>query len=161
MFTRILPKQADNVYGGRKLAVWLLAVFVLVKFLQGATSTFYTHLALTGADAIPLDNYNAAGAQAVISLFALLGLYIMVFALPTIGALVRYRALVPLMYLLWLIEEVSKIVILSMNPIARSTSLPSGVIVNRVLLAVLVLGFLLSLMRPPRKSERRQQSGSA
>ena len=147
MFKRIFPTQADNAYQGRKLAVWILALFVLVKFVQGATSAFFTRFALTGADAIPVDSYGPAATEAVVSLFALLGLSMMMFALPSFVALIRYRALVPLMYLLWIIEEAGKIAILSMNPIVRSASLPTGAIVNRVLLAILVIGFVLSLIR--------------
>jgi hypothetical protein len=152
MRTRLWPKQADNAYGDPALAVWLLALFAVVKFIQGATSTFYTRFAMTGADAIPLDRFDATGASTATALFALLGLYIMLFALPTLAVVIRYRALVPLTYLFWIVEEVSKIAVLAINPIARSTATPSGAIVNRILLAVLVVGFVLSLVSRSRQT---------
>lgn len=76
--------------------------------------------------------FGADGVQAVVSLFALVGLYMMLLALPTVIALVRHRALIPLMYLVWIIAEVGKIALLIANPITRSTALPSGAVINRV-----------------------------
>jgi hypothetical protein len=37
MLTRLFPRQIDNDYRGRVIAIWLLVPLALVKLLQGAS----------------------------------------------------------------------------------------------------------------------------
>jgi len=96
------------------------------------------------ADGIPLDTFTPAGAQAVISIFALLGLSQFMICLLGVAVLARYRALVPFMFALLLLEFLSRRVILLVLPIVR-TGTPPGFFVNLVLLALMVVGLALSL----------------
>jgi len=151
---RIFPQPAASEYAGWRVAIALLALFTAMKFAQGATSTFFTRFVLSTADAIPLDKFDAHGAETVVLLFALLGLYVMLFCLPTVVVLLRFRALIPLMYVLWLIEEGAKLAVLTWHPISRSAAVSSGTMVNRVLLGLLLIGFVFSLL--PRSTTPRQ-----
>jgi hypothetical protein len=146
MLSRILPKQIDNNYRGHWLAIWLFVPIVLVKAAQGANSIINTRLVMTTADGIPLDSYNVAGAQAAVALFALLGLYLLVLPLQSVVVLVRYRAMIPFMYLMLLIVQVSSRVLSQLHPIVRSNGAPIGFYMNLAILAVLLIGFALSLL---------------
>jgi hypothetical protein len=58
--------------------------------------------------------------------------------------LIRYRAMIPLMYVLLLLEFLAKKWILLVNPIVRTGTSPSTY-VNLVLIALLIAGLVLSL----------------
>jgi len=144
MLDQLLPKRIDDTYRGHKLALWLLAALVLVKGSIGLGTMFNGHSAATTADGIPLDTFTPAGAQAFVSLFAAWGLSQLMLNLIGVLALVRYRAMVPLMFALLLLEHLSRKLIFLVLPIARAGT-PPGFFVNLVLVAVMIVGLVLSL----------------
>ena len=146
MLNRLFPRSIDNAYGGYKVALWLLAVLVLVKAAMGLNSIFNGYEVATTADGIPLDTFTAAGANAVISFLALWGLSQLIFSLLGAMALLRYRAMVPLVFLLLLLELVSRKLILVVMPIAKTGS-PTAFPINLALMALMFLGLALSLWR--------------
>ena len=151
MIVKLLPRQADNTYGGHKTALWLLSLFLLMKIGIGLASIFNGHDAASSADGIPLDTFTPAAAHAVVTLFALLGIAILMLCLVCILVLVRYRALVPLMFAIFLLEHLSRKLALLLLPIERIGG-SEGSVVNLAILAILVAGLCLSLW---------QRSGSA
>jgi len=144
MLKRILPRQIDNDFRGHWLALWLFGAVVLVKLGISMGTMFNGHEAASSADGIPLDTFTPAGAQTVISLFAIWGLAQFVICLLCILALVRYRAMIPLLFALLLLEYLGKRVILVFLPVAK-TGTPPGSIINLVLLGVMIIGLALSL----------------
>ncbi len=111
----------------------------------GANSMISTRMVAMSADGIPLDRYGNGGAEAVIALFALLGLSRLVIALLCVVALIRYRSMLPLLYLTLLLLHLGGRVLNTLHPIANSGAASGGVVVNG-LLALLVLGFVFSLV---------------
>jgi hypothetical protein len=144
MQNRILPRQIDNDYRGHKLAPWLFGAVILIKLGISLGTIFNGHEAASSADGIPLDTFTPAGAQAVISLFAIWGIAQLVICLLCILALVRYRGMIPLLFALLLLESVGKRVVLYFLPIAK-TGTPPGSVINLVLLGVMIIGLALSL----------------
>jgi hypothetical protein len=144
VLNRLLPRQVDNTYHGYKLALWLFALVVLVKVAMSLNSIFNGHKVASSADGIPLDTFTPAGAQAVVSLFAAWGLGQLILCLLCIVVLARYRALVPFMFALLLLEHLSRRLIFFVMPIVR-TGTPPGLFVNLALLALMVVGLALSL----------------
>jgi hypothetical protein len=59
-------------------------------------------------------------------------------------ALIRYRAMIPFMYVLFLVEYLGKKWILLAQPILRTGPSP-GTYVNLVLIVLLIAGLLMSL----------------
>ena len=144
MFNQLLPQRIDNTYRGHRLALWLLAALVLVKGGIGLATIFNGYPAATTADGIPLDTFTPAGAQAFVSLFAAWGLSQLMLNLIGVLALVRYRAMVPLMFALLLLEHLSRKLIFLILPIVR-TDMSPGFFVNLVLVAMMIVGLVLSL----------------
>jgi len=141
---RLLPRQVDNTYPGHRLALWLFGLAVLFKTAIGLGTIFNGRNAAVSADGIALDSFSREGAQAFVSLFAAWGL-----AQATIGAmcvlvLVRYRALVPFMFLALLLEHLCRKLIFFVMPIARTGEAP-GSLINLALVGLMVAGFILSL----------------
>jgi hypothetical protein len=145
MLSRIFPKQFDNIYRGHWLGLWLFAAVVLVKALQGLNSIVMTRQVMTTADGIPLDSFNAAAAQAATGMFTLLGMYLLVLPLLSLVALVRYRSMIPFLYLMLLAVQVSSRLLVLWHPVIASAELPVGFFVNLGILAITLLGFVLSL----------------
>ena len=153
VLSRLFPRQIDNNFAGRRLAIWLFGLYVLANVGEGAASVFNSYSTAMTADGIPLDSYSAVVGQTVVSLFALLGLKALGLSALCVIALVRYRAMISLLSLTLLVLNIAGRVVLAVHPIARSGGVePVGFYVNLILLVVLVLAFALSLTRSPARS---------
>ena len=144
MIGQLLPQPIDNAYRGHKLALWLFALLLFMRVAMSVNSIFNPSDVASSADGIPLHAYPPAAARTVVSLFALLGLSHLMICLLGILVLVRYRSMIPLIFALFLLEYLSRRLILLFSPIIR-TGTPPGFYVNLVLLAVMLLGLALSL----------------
>jgi hypothetical protein len=83
-----------------------------VKIAQGLLLLFANDYVVRTADGIPLDAYSPAGAQTVRSVCALLGLDRLLFGALAIAVLARYRGKIPAMFVLLLLNDVGRLVIL-------------------------------------------------
>jgi hypothetical protein len=146
MLDHLLPRSANNTFRGQKLALWLLGLVALLKGVMGLNTIFNTRSVAISADGIPLDTFTPAGSQAVVSLFALLGLANLVICLLCIVALVRYRALIPALFIFLLLEYLSRRMILYVMPLV-STGTPTASIISLVLPTLMIAGLALSLWR--------------
>jgi hypothetical protein len=159
MLYRIFPKQFDNTYRGHWLAIWILVPVVLVKLIMGVNVAGLDPLIsnidiLKSADRVPLDTFGAEAASLVVFLYASWALGLLLLSLLAIVVLFRYRAMIPLMYLLLSIEQIGRKGLLLINPIVRANHIVRavetggfsiGALLNWGLTAALVIGFLLSL----------------
>ena len=141
---RIFPQRIDNTYRGHPLAVWFFIPVVVLKTGIALATIFNGRAAAQSADGIPLDSFGASGAQAVVALFAIWGLAQLVFSVLGVLALTRYRAMIPFLFVLLLLEHLARKWILLVKPIAR-TGTPPGSYINVVLLALMIVGLALSL----------------
>ncbi len=148
MLNHLFPERLDNRYRGHPLAIWLLVPIVLLKLMIGANSILNTRLVAASADGIPLNSFGAAGAEAVVSLFALLGLFQLLLGVQGAVVLVRYRATIPLMYLLLLAQQLGSRAVALARPMAESgaSSAHLGSAVVLAVLAMTVVGLVLSLL---------------
>lgn len=149
MLARIFPARIDNDFRGPKLALWLFGIVVLMRVAIALGSIFNGYGAASGADGIPLDSFPPAASQTILSLFASLGLSRLMLGLLCVLALTRYRSMIPLLFLILLVEQLSRQAILYFLPVPREGSPPVSVI-NLVLLGFMVVGLALSLWPRPR-----------
>ncbi len=147
MLNRLFPKQADNGFEGHRGALWLLGLFIALKLIMSLNSIFNTESVAVGADGIPLDSYGPAAAREVLLLFALLSLGQLALALIGLTVLVRYRSLVPFVFLVLLAEQLARRFVVQSYAVARAESGAAGWYVGFGLLALLAVGLVLSLVR--------------
>jgi len=140
----LLPQHADNSYRGHKAALWLFGLLLLMKAGISLGSIFNGRTAATSADGIPIDTYTPAGAQTVLSLFALLGIANLIICVTGVVVLVRYRSLIPFMLALFLVQQLSRYPVFHFLPIVR-TGAPPGSAINLTILGAIVVGLALSL----------------
>ncbi|HVA28232.1 MAG TPA: hypothetical protein VNF68_08635 [Candidatus Baltobacteraceae bacterium] len=146
----LLPRIADNSYRGYWLALWIFGLVVLLKTVIGVNSMWMGHTVATSADGIPVDSFGPAGAHAVVSMFAAWGLGQVIICALCWLVLIRYRTLIPLMFLALLVELVGRKVIFYVLPIAATSS--GGSYINLGLFVAILVGFGLSLWQRPSTS---------
>lgn len=144
---RLFPPRADNAYRGSRLALWIFGLLVLVRSAIGLGSIFNGYQAASSADGIPLDTFTPAGVQTILALFGLLGVSQLVFSVLCVVVLVRYRSLIPLMFVLLLLYQLSRKLILYYLPIPRTGTPPVSAI-NLTILGLMIVGLMLSLRSP-------------
>ena len=153
ILNRLFPRQVDNRFDGHRPALWLLGMFVALKLVMGVNSILNTASVAGGADGIPLDSYGPAAAREVLVLFALTSLGQLMLAIVALTVLIRYRAMVPFIYVVLIGEQLARRLIVQSYEVARPESTPVGWYINMGLIALLAIGLLLSLM-PSRRRER-------
>jgi len=144
MLGRVFPERIDNRYRGHKLALWLFYPIIFMKLLVSLTAILAPDGGVQSADGIPLDTFGAGGAATVIAVVAFLGLSDLVMGFLRVLAAFRYRAMIPLMYLLIVAGHLGQQGIGLMKPIVR-VGAPTGSIVSAALIALSITGLVLSL----------------
>jgi hypothetical protein len=143
MLTTLFPKQIGNSFPGHVAALWIFGLMLVLRLLISVNSMAMPRKIAEEADGIPLSQFPAGAAAEMVSLFSLLGL--LTFSLTAIGvlALWRYRAMVPMLFGLFLLERVARGLLLRINPGVPRLDHPSGKVVTAVLLVMMIVGFLL------------------
>lgn len=144
MFNRIFPQEKLNKYRGNPVAKWVLAILTIVTLARSLVHMFAPDGGAQSIATIPLDNFTPSGAETVILMFALWGLSQLLIGIVYMAVLWRYKALIPVMYLLMLIEYGMRIVLGSLKPIETVDTAP-GAIGNYVIAPLAAVMLVLSL----------------
>lgn len=144
MISRIFPKLQSQQ--GHWAAGWLLGLYILLKLVMSTNTLFNTRSVAVGGDGFPLQSYPPEAQGAILMLFSMVALGQLALALAALAALVRFRALLPFIFLLLMSESIARRLIVSAFDVTRTESTPVGTYVNYALLTLLVFGFLLSLL---------------
>ena len=146
MLNNFLPRAADNHYQGYKVALWIFGAILLLFAAMSLNSIFNGHYVAVSADGLPLGSYTAGGAQAVVSFYAIWGITQLLLVIVGIIILVRYRTLVPLFFLLLLLEQFLLRMVSYFQPIAKPHGTPASTFII-VLFSLLIVGLALSLWK--------------
>jgi hypothetical protein len=149
---RLLPKPVDNRVRGHVLALWLFVPITLVSLVRSCIHIVKADGGAQTIATIPLEAFTDDGAASVIALFAQWGLSQLVIALLFVVVLLRYRALLSLMYVLLLVEYIGRLAIGSMKPIVTVGTPPGGP-GSFAVIALAALGLFLSLRWGPSPAE--------
>ena len=144
MLDRLLPARIDNEFHGHRAALWLLGLHVALKLVMSLNSIFNTRSVATGADGLRLDALPLDGAQALLMLFALVAIGQLFLTLLALLALARYRAMVPLVFAMLLLEQLCRRALALGYAVPREGP-PVGTYINIGLTAILLIGLVLSL----------------
>jgi hypothetical protein len=156
MLRRLVPLRLDNEsYRGRVAALWLLAIFLVIRAIMGVNGAINSGSVATGADGFRLDGLSEGGAETILFLFRSLSLaYLPLVAIGAV-ALWRWRAMVPFLYLVLLVDQIVRRLVTLADPIPRSEAGAVGMWINLIILALLLVGFFLSLWSRPREDLQR------
>jgi hypothetical protein len=142
----LLPRTIDNTYEGRKLALWIFGLVVLLRTLQSVMIIFNGNYTARNADGIPLETYPADAVQTILALFALASVWRLIVSLICVIVLVRYRRAIPLMFIVLALTFLGAQLVTRFIPLVR-VGRPPGVIVNLILFGLTIVGFVLSVWK--------------
>ena len=142
MLEKILPRQVDNSYNGHKLALYFFYFITLVTIGRSCIHIFASDGGAQSIATIPLDTFTQGGAEGVIYLFAQWGIAQLMVGLMYLMVALRYRRLIPLMYVFIFIEWSSRIVLAFFKSIETAGVAPAAILQFVLVLAIPVVFYL-------------------
>ncbi|MGP1354317.1 MAG: hypothetical protein ACTS1Z_13430 [Parasphingopyxis sp.] len=147
MLKRIFPNQFSNEYRGHWLALVLLWIITGFKTIMAYNTAINTRYGAVNADGIPIDSYSPEAGAMVLNIFAKLGNMHFIIVAISLIALIRYRSMVPLIYLILIYEYLTRRLLGTIwlgTPFLELATSTAGAIVQSLFLAM-VIGFVFSL----------------
>jgi hypothetical protein len=144
MLSRILPARVDNRFRGLVLALWLFVPLAFMKLALGLVHILRADGGAQSVSTIPLDSYPAGAAQNIIGLMARMGLEQVLLGLVFVVVLLRYRALVPLMYVVAVLHYFMQEGVAAMKPLSLAGASGASTM-HLVIGAISIVGLVLSL----------------
>jgi hypothetical protein len=152
----ILPRPADNEYRGRAFAKYAFYALAAITIVRSLIHMFARDGGAQSIATIPLGDFSPRNAaDTVVLLFALWGLSQLIMGVFYAIVSLRYRSLIPLMYIFIFFEYAMRIVLGHLKPISLAGAAP-GEIGNWVLAPAAAVLFLLSILRPKKEIARRE-----
>lgn len=150
---RVFPKSFDNSYEGHKVALYVFYFLTAVTLWRSQHHLFSADGGAQSIATIPLDTFTESGAVTVVGLFALWGLSQLLIGFIYVVVCFRYRSMIPLMYLLMIVEYVARgTYIATFKPVVTAGTAP-GATGNIPLVILTSVMFLLAVAEPEDKKE--------
>ena len=152
---KVFPMVAKNEFKGSRISLWAFIFFTVLMTGRSIAHLLFPEYAFHEIANFALISGQPDPMILFYRLFSLWGLAQLMFCLVCWLVIFRYRALIPIMYLFWLIEWVARTVL---HMISASGSAPPGTYISEVppgvTLAPLVVGLLFILFFLSLKSAR-------
>ena len=142
----LLPAQIDNHYRGLKISQYAFFLITAVTLVRSLIHVFAQDGGAQSIATIPLSAYSAEAAATVVLMFSLWGLSQLLMGLVYLGVYLKYKSLIPMMYVLMIVEYAMRIVIGQMKPIVTTGTAP-GSVGNWIMVPVCAILLALSLIR--------------
>jgi len=129
-FSMFLPAKIDNRVRYPRLVVYVFALVTAVSLWRSQHHIFAPDGGAQTIAGIPLDTFSDAAAANIITLFALWGTSQLLIALLFLAVLIRYRSLIPVMFVMTAFEYTGRVLIGSYKPLQGLIDPPPGTLVN-------------------------------
>ena len=144
MLEKILPGQVDNAFNGHRLSLVFFYFITLITICRSCVHIFAGDGGAQSIATIPLDAFTQGGAEGVIFLFAQWGIAQLMIGVMYLIVALRYRRLVPLMYIFIFFEWGSRIILAFFKSI-ETVSVAPAALVQPILVLVVPVMFYLSI----------------
>ena len=148
----LLPAKADNTIRGTRIPFYVFSLYVVVSAIR---SLIHLLAPDGGAGSIAGMDLSVAGAQGIIFAFALWGSSQLLLALIQLLVVFRYRALIPLMWLMLVLEVLLRELVGHMKPVHFAHT-PPGAIGNELLLPLAALMLAWTLWSGTKSIDKNQ-----
>jgi hypothetical protein len=152
----ILPKTIDNSIRGSKIPFFVFAMYAILSTVRSCIHIFSAD---GGAGSIAGLDLTISGADGIIFAFALWGSSQLLFAIIQLIVVLRYRALVPLMYLMLILEIILRQLVGIMKPVTFAHT-PPGAIGNQLLLPLAIIMLILTVWSSFKQTDKTRASKS-
>ncbi len=119
----LLPSPADNMYRGNKVALWLFIAFVCLMTWRSIIHMFFEEYGMHGIANLIVLSGEPDPMPLIYMFFSLWGFAQVIFCGVSWVVILRYKSLIPLMYLFWLIEWSGR---LFLYPLLGKSALANG-----------------------------------
>ena len=147
MMKRLFPDKFDNHFPGQKIALWVFYALTALTLWRSQHHIFAADGGAQSIATIPLDTYVQGGAATVVTVFALWGLAQLGMAFIMLLACIRYKAMIPLLWLFIFFEYAGRLLIGFYKPIETIETAP-GATANLIFPVVALVMLALSLWPP-------------
>jgi hypothetical protein len=152
----ILPKTIDNSIQGSKIPFFVFAMYAILSTVRSCIHVFSAD---GGAGSIAGLDLTVSGADGIVFAFALWGSSQLLFAIIQLIVVLRYRALIPLMYLMLVLEILLRQLVGFMKPVTFAHT-PPGAIGNQLVLPLAVIMLILSVWSAFKQTDKFRGSKS-
>lgn len=149
IMAKIFPRTIGNHYKGYRIVVYVFMLYSVVSMVRSLIHFFSPD---GGAGSIAHIDLSQGG-ENIIFAFGLWGSSQLMLALVQLLVSLRYKSLLPFMYLLLFLEYCSRAVLGAMKPLVfeAGAGLPPGSYLDKIMIPLALAMFILSLM--PKKGE--------
>ena len=158
-FDRLLPRTLSTADRVHPSAYWLFTALTVVTVGRSLVHVFAADGGAQSIATIPLDRMEGGAAQTIVALFALWGLSQLLLAGVQLLAVLRYRGLIPLLFLVLFAEWSGRLAIGTWKQVVTLETAP-GQVGNFVLPVIALVGLGLSLL-PTRDAASRPAEARA
>ena len=144
MIKYLFPDSVDDDYKGNKVPFYLLYPVTAFTVIRSIIHLVSPDGGAQSIANIPLQLYVKNASDTIIHLFAEWGLSQLLFGLLYIVVLIKYKSLIPLMYLILVIEYSIRLFLGFYKPIVLEGYAPGGV-GNYFLVPLFIIMFILTL----------------
>ena len=103
-FRNILPKSANNNFQGHKVALWGFVLITILMTWRSIIHMFFEQYGFHEIGSFVVISGDPDPMPLIYRFFSLWGFAQLIFCLVCWIVIYQYRALIPLMYLIWLFE---------------------------------------------------------
>jgi len=147
LIERLFPRSIDNKFPGRRPALWVFYALTAMTLWRSQHHIFAADGGAQSIATIPLDTFTESGSETVISVFALWGLAQLAMGFVMLLACLRYKALIPLLWVFIFFEYAGRYAVLFYKPIETVSTAP-GANANIIFPFVALAMIALSLWPP-------------
>ena len=150
MFAMLFPKIADNNYLGSRLVVYIFIPFLLLMTWRSIIHLFYAEFGLHGIANMIVIGGSPDPMPVIYAFFSLWGLIQLLFCAFAWVILFRYKSLLPLTILFFLIEWSVRVINASKSPLnfaEYKTGSTPGIESAPFVTAFLLILFITSLLK--------------
>jgi len=140
-FEVVLPSKIDNTICGSKIPFYIFTPYAIISTVRSCIHLFAPD---GGAGSIAGMDLTVVGAQGIIFAFALWGSSQLLFAIIQLLVVVRYRSLVPFMWLMVILEVMLRQLVEVMKPVTFAHT-PPGAVGNQLILPLAAIMLTWSL----------------
>lgn len=151
MLHRVFPTSLDNQFPGHKIALYVFYALTALTLWRSQHHLFAHDGGAQSIASIPLDTYPSNAAETVVGIFGLWGLSQLILGLIYLIAAIRYKAMIPFLYVLFTLEYAMRLWVGANKTIETAGTAPGSLINLPFMIAGVVL-FALSIWKPERSS---------
>lgn len=141
----LLPKKIDNSFLGHKIALWFFYLLTAIILWRSQHHLFAADGGAQSIAGIPLDTYSVEPSSTIVGVFALWGLSQLIIGLIYLVVCIRYKAFIPFMYLLGIIEYAMRAFYIGSQKSIETVGDAPGALINLPFMLAFTVMLVLAL----------------